>query len=191
MSPAGFLLQLAPDGSVAWSAAMDGAVVVQVALSLVLVAGALFGAGKLIALVPEPVIEGFTVGIALIIAVSQLKDLLGLSAAHVPADLIHGLPALWSARASVNLAAVVVGALSIAGIGLLRRLLPWFPGSLLVIGLASAAVALLPLPVDTIYARFSELPAGLPPPSLPHLSVARISDLMPSAFVIAFIAAVE
>ena len=51
---------------------------------IILVAGGLVRAGRLIALVPEPVIEGFTVGIALIIAVSQLKDLLGLSAAHVP-----------------------------------------------------------------------------------------------------------
>ena len=168
----------------------DGLLLATLLAGIILVAGALVRAGKLIALVPEPVIEGFTVGIALIIAVSQLKDLLGLSA-HVPADLVHGLPALWAARNGVNLYAVAVGVASIAGIALLRRLLPWFPGSLLVIGLASAAVALMPLPVDTIYMRFGALPAGLPPPSIPHLSVARISELLPSAFVIAFLAAVE
>jgi len=49
----------------------------------------------------------------------------------------------------------------------------------------------LKLPVDTIYSRFGELPAGFPLPSVPHLSVARISELLPSAFVIAFLAAVE
>jgi SulP family sulfate permease len=74
---------------------------------------------------------------------------------------------------------------------LLRRLVPWFPGSLLVIAAASAAVALLSLPVDTIFSRFGALPSGLPPPIIPHLSVARISELLPSAFVIAFLAAVE
>ena len=80
---------------------------------------------------------------------------------------------------------------SIAGIALLRRLAPWFPGSLLVIAAASAAVAWLALPVDTIQQRFGPLPAGLPAPTLPHISVARISDLLPSAFVIAFLAGVE
>ena len=169
----------------------DGLLLATLLAGVILVAGGLVRAGRIIALVPEPVIEGFTVGIALIIAVSQLKDLLGLSAAHVPADLIHGLPALWAAREQLNLAALAVGLFSIAGIGFLRRLLPWFPGSLLVIATASAAVALLPLPVDTIYSRFGVLPAGLPAPSIPHLSIARISELLPSAFVIAFLAAVE
>lgn len=158
---------------------------------IILVAGALARVGRLIALVPEPVIEGFTVGIALVIAVSQLKDFLGLSALHVSADLIHGLPALWNGRGAMNPAAIEIGLLSIAGIALLRHFLPWFPGSLLVIGAASAIVALAPLPVDTIYLRFGALPAGLPPPSLPHFSIARISELLPSAFLIAFLAAVE
>ena len=168
-----------------------GLLVATLLAGLILVAGGLVRAGRFIALVPEPVIEGFTVGIALIIAVSQLKDLLGLSTAHVPADLIHGLPGLWAARGQLNLAALGVGLVSIAGIAFLRRLLPWFPGSLLVIAAASAAVALVPLPVDTIYSRFGTLPAGLPAPSIPHLSIARISELLPSAFVIAFLAAVE
>ena len=73
-------------------------------------------AGRLIALVPEPVIEGFTVGIALIIAVSQLKDLLGLSA-QVPAELVHGLPALWAGRSQANLTALAVGLVAIGGMG--------------------------------------------------------------------------
>jgi SulP family sulfate permease len=169
----------------------DGLLLATLLAGIILVVAGLCRAGRLVALVPEPVIEGFTVGIALIIAVSQLKDLLGLSAANVPADLVHGLPALWGARADLNLLALLVGVLSIAGIGLFRRLYPSFPGSLLVIAAASAAVALLSLPVDTIYSRFGALPAGLPPPSLPHVSIARISELLPSAFVIAFLAAVE
>jgi SulP family sulfate permease len=168
----------------------DGLLLATLLAGIILIVGGLVGAGRFIALVPEPVIEGFTVGIALIIAVSQLKDLLGLSA-NVPADLVHGLPALWAARGGINLSALAVGLVAIAGIALLRRLVPWFPGSLLVIAAASAAVALLSLPVDTIFSRFGALPSGLPPPTIPHLSVARISELLPSAFVIAFLAAVE
>src|SRR5690242_15499658 len=99
----------------------DGLRLATLLAGIILVVGGLLRAGRLVALVPEPVIEGFTVGIALIIAVSQLKDLLGLSAAHVPADLIHGLPALWSARSGFNLQALVLGVVSIAGIGALRH----------------------------------------------------------------------
>ena len=168
----------------------DGLLLATLLAGAILIAAGLVRAGRFIALVPEPVIEGFTVGIALIIAVSQLKDLAGLSA-YVPADLVHGLPALWAARSQANLAALGVGVAAIAGIALIRHLIPWFPGSLLVIAVASAAVARVPLPVDTIFSRFGELPSGLPAPSVPHLSFARISELLPSAFVIAFLAAVE
>ena len=168
----------------------DGLLLATFLAGMILVFAGLVRAGRFIVLVPEPVIEGFTVGNALIIAVSQLKDLLGLSA-HVPADLVHGLPALWAARHQLNLAALGLGVAAIAGIALLRHRLPWFPGSLLVIGIASAIVARLALPVDTIFSRFGELPSGLPAPSIPHLSIARISELLPSAILIAFLAAVE
>jgi SulP family sulfate permease len=169
----------------------DGLLLATLMAGAILVIGGLVRAGRFISLVPEPVIEGFTVGLALIIAVSQLKDLLGLSAATVPANLVEALPALWGARALIDPATLVIGLFSIAGIALLRRIAPWFPGSLLVIAAASAAVARLALPVDTIQSRFGALPAGLPVPSMPHVSVARISELLPSAFVIAFLAGVE
>lgn len=168
----------------------DGLLLATLLAGGILVLAALVKAGRFIALVPEPVIEGFTVGIALIIAVSQLKDFFGLSA-NVPADLIHGLPALWAARDQLNLTALGLGFGSIAGIALLRHRVPWFPGSLLIIGIVSSVVAWFALPVDTIYSRFGELPSGLPAPSMPQFSIARISDLLPSAFLIAFLASVE
>ena len=120
-----------------------------------------------------------------------MKDLLGLSLSHGSADLVQVLPALWNARMSLNPYALGVGLFAIAGIAACRRLVPWFPGSLLVIAAASAAVAVFHLPVETIASRFGALPGGLPMPSIPHVSVARISDLLPSAFVIAFLASVE
>ena len=169
----------------------DGLLLATLMAGLILVIGGLLRAGRFIALVPEPVIEGFTVGIGLIIGISQLKDLLGLSAAKGSAELMHLLPALWAARDAINPMALAVGLFSIAGIALLRRIAPWFPGSLLVIALASMVVAILVLPVETIASRFGALPAGLPSPSLPHVSFARITALLPSAFVIAFLAAVE
>src|SRR3982751_6419257 len=102
----------------------DGLLLATFLAGIILVLAALVRAGRFIALVPEPVIEGFTVGIALIIAVSQLKDLLGLSAT-VPANLVHGLPALWAARDQLNLIALGLGVVSIIGIILLRHRVPW------------------------------------------------------------------
>ena len=169
----------------------DGLMLATFMAGIVLVIGGLLRVGRFIALVPEPVIEGFTIGIALIIAVSQLKDLLGLSLGGSSADLIQVVPALWHARGSVNAYALGIGLFSIAGIAMLRRLAPWFPGSLLVIAAASAAVAYLGWPVATIHSKFGALAGGLPLPHAPHVSIARVSELLPSAFVIAFLAAVE
>jgi SulP family sulfate permease len=169
----------------------DGLLLATMMAGVILVIGGLLRAGRFIAFVPEPVIEGFTIGIAVIIAASQLKDLLGLSLERGSADLVEVVPALWNARASLNPIALGIGVFSIAGIAAFRRLVPWLPGSLLIIAAASAAVAVFPLPVDTIASRFGVLPAGLPLPSIPYVSVARISELLPAAFVIAFLATVE
>lgn len=165
----------------------DGLLLATLMAGVILVIAALARAGRLIALIPEAVIEGFTIGIALIIAVSQLKDLFGLSMARLPADFVDAVPALWGARHSTNLAAAGVGLVSIVAIALLRRR----AGSIIVIAGASAAVALLALPVETIHSRFGSLPGGLPFPSLPLVNLARMSELLPSAFVIAFLAGVE
>jgi SulP family sulfate permease len=165
----------------------EGLLLATLMAGAILIVAALARAGRLIALIPEAVIEGFTIGIALIIAVSQLKDLFGLSMARLPADFIEAVPALWNARVSASLPAAAIGIAAIAAIALLRRR----AGSILVIALASAAVALLALPVETIQSRFGSLPSGLPFPSLPPISLARLSELLPSALVIAFLAGVE
>lgn len=165
----------------------DGLLLATLMAGLILVVAALARAGNLIALIPEAVIEGFTVGIALIIAVSQLKDLLGLDIARLPADAVEAVPILWGARQSTSLAAAGVGVASIIAIGLLKRR----AGLIVVIALASAAVAKFELPVETIHSRFGNLPSGLPLISLPPIGVARIVELLPSALVIAFLAGIE
>ena len=169
----------------------DGLLVATLMAGVILVIGGLLRAGRLIALIPEPVIEGFTIGIAAIIAVSQLKDLLGETIAQMPAELIHILPALWNARATVNLAALAIGVSAIGLIFALRSVAPRLPGSIIAIALASAAVAVAALPVDTIFSRFGDLPNGLPMIALPPIDIARIIELLPSALVIAFLAGVE
>ena len=169
----------------------DGLLLATLMAGVILVIGGLLRAGRLIALVPEAVIEGFTVGIAIIIGISQLKDLLGLSLGKVSTELVELLPALWTARGSLDPYALAIGIGSIVIIAMLRKLAPRFPGSIVAIGAASLAVASFVLPVDTIQSRFGALPGGLPFPALPPMSVGLIGEMLPSALVIAFLAGVE
>lgn len=170
---------------------LDGLLLATLMAGVILIVGAVVRAGRLIALIPEPVIEGFTIGIAVIIAVSQLKDLLGQSIARMPADFVEILPALWAARGSINLAALAIGLGTIVLIMMLKWLAPRIPGSIVAIGIASGAVALFALPVDTLQSRFGSLPNGVPMISLPPISADLMLALLPSALVIAFLAGVE
>lgn len=158
--------------------------------AILLIAGYL-GAGRMIQLVPEPVINGFTLGIAVIIATSQLKDLFGLTADAVPAEFFAKLETLWAARDSVTLPALGIGLATMVLITVLRRGFPRFPGLIVAVALTSAAVALMALPVDTVQSRFGDLPRTLPAPAVPQLSIEGVREVLPSAFIIAFLAGVE
>ncbi|WP_299907630.1 SulP family inorganic anion transporter [uncultured Paracoccus sp.] len=169
----------------------DGLVIATFMAGIILLIAGRLRAGRLIALVPEPVINGFTIGIAIIIATSQIKDLLGMAIAHEPADVIEKIPALWQARETISPASLAIGLATMAGVIALRRAFPRLPGLILAVGAASALVALLNLPVNSIGSRFGALPSGLSMPALPDLSYHRMIELLPSALVIAFLAGVE
>ncbi|WP_439139039.1 SulP family inorganic anion transporter [Roseicyclus sp.] len=170
----------------------DGLVLATLMAGVILVVAGLLRAGSLIRLVPEPVINGFTIGIAAIIALSQLPDAVGITLpAGTPADAMERLPAIWAARDSLDWPSLGVGLATIIAIVGLRRAFPRFPGLIIAVALASAAVALWDLPVDTLGGRFGALPASLPMPSLPAITLARLIELLPSALIIAFLAGVE
>jgi SulP family sulfate permease len=83
---------------------------------VLLVAMGLLRLGQLIRYVPLPVVTGFTSGIAVVIAMQQLKDFLGLDIERMPANFVSQLGALWAARGTVDMAAVALGAGSLAQI---------------------------------------------------------------------------
>ncbi|MGS4946917.1 SulP family inorganic anion transporter [Meridianimarinicoccus sp. RP-17] len=169
----------------------DGLVIATLMAGVILMLAARLRAGRLVRLVPEAVIHGFTIGIACIIALSQVKDLLGLRPDHAPADALELVPALWAARASLSPAALGVGLVTMVLIVWLRRAAPRYPGLIVAVGVGSALVAVFALPVDTLADRFGALPRGLPAPALPDLSPARLWTLLPSALLIAFLAGIE
>lgn len=170
---------------------MDGLVLATAMAGVILLLAALLRAGTLVEYVPEPVIQGFTIGIALIIATSQLKDLLGLDVAAEPAAFLDKLPVLWEARGSLSPAALALGLGTMALIALLRRMAPRLPGLIVAVAVTSAIAALGSLPVDTIASRYGALPSGLPMPSLPEADAARLLLLLPAALTIAFLAGIE
>ncbi len=169
----------------------DGLVLATFMAGIILLIAGYFRAGNLIAFVPEAVVNGFTIGIGIIIATSQLKDFLGLTVDMVPADFLEKIPVLWEARETFSVSAFTIALVTLVLIVVLRRIAPRFPGLIVAVGVGSALVVFMALPVDTLDSRFGELPSQLPWPQMPDFSPARIIELLPSAFVIAFLAAVE
>lgn len=169
----------------------DGLVLATLMAGAILVIGGVLRAGNLIELVPEPVINGFTIGIAVIIGSSQINDLFGLGVAKVPADFLEKIPALWAARGNLSWPAFGLGLGTLLAIVALRRLFPRWPGLIVAMALASFAVVIWHLPVDTIHSRYGALPGHLPLPTMPHVRPDKLIELLPSALTIAFLAAIE
>jgi len=169
----------------------DGLVLATFMAGIILVVAGYAGAGRVIRYVPHPVITGFTAGIAVIIASSQVNDFLGLGIAHLPADFLPRWSTYLGAlgRIDPTTAAVAIGSLSL--IIILRRWAPRLPAFLIAIAAGAFLVWLLALPVDTIGSRFPDMAGGLPMPSLPAFSLAKIEAVAPAAFTIAFLAGIE
>jgi sulfate permease, SulP family len=172
--------------------------------------------GRLMEFIPHPVTTGFTSGIALVIATIQLKDLLGLSVDGSPESYVHRLAGLWQARASISGWAVLISALTLALLVVCPRVFKRIPAPLLALVGATAAALMLDRWVPGFYvasigSQFQsvvdgQVVPGIPPlpplPGLPwalggaggapfELSFSTIGALLPSAFAIALLGAIE
>jgi len=169
----------------------DGLLLATLMAGLILLVAGFARLGQMIKFIPHPVITGFTAGIAVIIASSQVKDFLGLSLASVPSDFLPKWQAYFGAMSSIHLMTVSIGVGALVIIIGLRKFAPRLPGFLIAILLASLIVAVLELPVETVGSRFPDMTAGLHLPSLPQFTLAKVQELLPSAFTIAFLAGIE
>lgn len=156
-----------------------------------LILAGLLRLGRFIGYVPAAVINGFTIGIAVIIATSQIKDLFGLTLAKVPADFLTEVPVLWAARGGLSPHAMGIGIGTIVLIIFFLRAFPRWPGLIIALAATSALVPLLGLDIETIGSRFGALPNHLPWPTVPTIDRALITELLPSALTIAFLAGLE
>jgi MFS superfamily sulfate permease-like transporter len=164
----------------------DGVLVVGLLAGLVLIGLGYAGAGRWIRYVPVPVVEGFTLGIAAIIALQQLPAVLGVDV-HAEKILTLGARAVAAWWAAPSWAPLTLGAVVVLAILALGKVLPTWPGALLVVAAATAADQLLSLGLAPI----GHIPSGLPAPRLPDVPLSDLDSLLLPAIAVAALAALE
>ena len=158
---------------------------------LILIAAGLLRLGTLMKYMPQPVITGFTAGIAVSIFSSQVKDMLGLRMGDVPAEFLPRWAAYGQHIASTQPAAVVLTVMGLAVIVGLRKWKPGWPGFLIALLVCTLVATAFALPAETIGTRFGALPSALPTFDFPRIPFERTWELLPSSLTIAFLAGVE
>ena len=156
-----------------------------------LIAAGIFRVGALLKFIPQPVITGFTAGIAVSIFLSQVKDLLGLRMGAVPAEFFSRLGAYAEHLGDFNIWSVSAALAGVIIIALLRRWRPRWPGFLIAVGVVTLVCVALGIHTETIGSRFGTIPMELPRLALPRIPLERTRELFPSSFTIAFLAGVE
>jgi sulfate permease, SulP family len=169
----------------------DGLALVTLMAGIMLVVMGLTGLGSAIKFIPRPVTIGFTNGIALLIASTQIKDFLGLKTGAVPGAFLPRIAFLAQHIRAINWPAVAVSLATLTIILVVPRFTKRVPGSILAMLGCTVAVALLGLQVETIASSFGAIPRGFPKPSIPTFRIDYLLPLFPSAFTVALLAAVE
>jgi len=171
---------------------LDGLLLATIMSGVFLLLMGVFRLGSYIKFIPYPVTVGFISGIAVILFVGQVHDLLGLTLPGAdPADILPKIATLAAAIGTTNPAALGIAALAIGVIIGLRRWRPHWPGILIAVIATSLAGALLQLPVETIGTRFGGIPSTLPSPALPAFSLDKLQAVLPDAIAFALLGAIE
>jgi SulP family sulfate permease len=170
---------------------MDGLTVATIMAGIMLVILGVAKLGGAIKFIPYPVTTGFTSGIAIIIFSSEVKDFLGLHMASVPADFLEKWQAFAGNIGSANPWAIGVALFSLAILIFWPRVSRRVPAPFVALVVATAAVTIFHLPVETIGDRFGEIHARFPAPRIPAVSMEMLRALISPAFTIAMLAGIE
>ncbi|MEO8737329.1 MAG: SulP family inorganic anion transporter [Edaphobacter sp.] len=170
---------------------LGGLALVGIMAGILLLMMGITGLGTAVKYIPRPVTIGFTNGIALLIASTQIKDFLGEKTPIVPSEFLARIKMLLHYVGTARWQTIAVAATSLAIILLWPRLTKRVPGSIVALLLSTVAVAGFHLPIETIGSKFGGIPQGFPHFALPSFQAAHILPLLPSAFTVALLAAVE
>jgi sulfate permease, SulP family len=149
------------------------------------------GLGTAVRFIPRSVTIGFTNGIAVLIASTQIKDFFGLAVDPVPSEFLPRTAALAQQASTLNVTATVISIVTLA----IVLGWPWVtkkvPGSIVALVITTLVCTLFAVPVQTIGTKFGGIPIGLPSLSIPEFRTDLILPLFPSACTVAMLAAIE
>lgn len=169
----------------------NGLIMATVMAGIILIIFGLTKIGAIIKFIPHSVIVGFTFGIAILIFTGQISEFLGLGLTNLPADFIDKLKVIGEHISAVNPYASLIAIATIAVIRISAKINRMLPGSLIALLVASMAVYVFNIPVETIGARFGDIPNSFPAPGLPTIDLKTIRGLLNPAFTIAILGAIE
>jgi sulfate permease, SulP family len=170
---------------------VDGLFMCTMMAGVLLVIMGATGMGSAVRFIPRPVVVGFTNGIAVLIASTQIRDFLGLRLDTVPGEFGPRMVALAASIHTVSWAATAVAAAALAMILATNRFLPRVPGSILALGVMTVVAHALRLPVETVASRFGGIPSGLPHVVVPAFRPALMPGLIEPALTVAMLGAIE
>src|SRR5579862_5036141 len=170
---------------------VDGLFMCTVMAGILLVVMGLTGLGTAVKFIPRPVVIGFTNGIAVLIASTQVKDFFGLHIDKVPGVFWLRVEALAQSFHTLSFEATALAIFTLLTLIICRSVSARIPGPIVALLLATAAVYFFKLPVETIGTRFGGIPSGLPHWQIPHFRSDLIHGLLGPAFTVAMLGAIE
>ena len=169
---------------------LEGLAVATVLAGIMLILMGLLRMGSMIKFIPYTITTGFTAGIAVTILIGQIKDFLGLTFSHSPVETMEKLEEVAASIGTINWTAAAIGCVALAVLILWPKVNAKIPASLIAVIVTAAAVKLFSLPVNTIGDLYT-ISSSLPAFRLPVFSYDVVSAVLPDAFTIAILAAIE
>ena len=170
---------------------LDGLFMCTMMAGVILILLGVTGLGTAVKFIPRSVVIGFTNGIGILIASTQIRDFFGLELAAVPGDFLGRAKALVEHAGTASATATALATATIVAILVLRKVSRRIPGSILVLLLGSAIALASGLTVETIGTRFGGVPSGLPAFQLPRFRADLILTLLSPALTVAMLGAIE
>ncbi|MCC6403955.1 MAG: STAS domain-containing protein [Fimbriimonadaceae bacterium] len=170
---------------------LDGLYMCTVMAGILLVILGATGLGSAVKFIPRPVVIGFTNGIAVLIASTQIKDFFGLNIAKVPSEFLPRMEALATSFGTLSLASTLLATSCLTVIVVMLRVTRSIPGSIVALFLGTITAMIFHLPVETIESRFGGIPQGLPAFQLPAFRPELIMPLMSATITVTMLGAIE
>ena len=170
---------------------VEGLYVCTLMAGVILIVMGLTGLGAAVRFIPRPIVVGFTNGIAVLIASTQIKDFLGLRIEHASGAFVPRLREIGANLGGISPAATALGVATLLVLVVFGRYVRRVPGAIVALFAATAVVGLTGLSVETIGSRFGGIPSGLPPFRIPPLRFDLMPPLLSSAITVAMLGAIE